>query len=181
MKEIIFVTSNDNKAREAQAIIGMHVRRVNLDLDEIQSMDLNEIIDHKVRQAYAKLKKPVLVDDVSLNLKAWNGFPGPFSRFLGEAVGWNNLPKLLKGQKRTAKWICMLGYFDGKKVRTFIGGETGTIATAPRGKDGWGFDLVFIPARQRKTAAELGATFKKTKSARAQALNKVKRYLTTVN
>jgi len=41
-----------------------------IDLEEIQSLDLREIVEHKVRQAYDVVKKPVLVEDTSLRFTA---------------------------------------------------------------------------------------------------------------
>lgn len=46
-----------------------------LDLDEIQSLDLREVIEHKVRQAHEKCGKPVLVEDVSLVFEDLGGLP----------------------------------------------------------------------------------------------------------
>ncbi len=66
MKELVFVTSNDNKVREVVATLGMHLKRVALELDEIQEMDLEKIIKHKAEQAFKKLKTAVLVEDDGL-------------------------------------------------------------------------------------------------------------------
>ena len=46
-----------------------------LDLDEIQSLDLREIVEHKVRQAYEKCGKPVLVENASLEFTALGRLP----------------------------------------------------------------------------------------------------------
>lgn len=46
-----------------------------IDLDEIQSLDLREIVEHKVRQAFEKTGKPVLVEDTSLRFEALGNLP----------------------------------------------------------------------------------------------------------
>ena len=48
----------------------MEVLHQKLDLDEIQSLDLRTVVEHKVRQAYELVKKPVLVEDTSLQFEA---------------------------------------------------------------------------------------------------------------
>lgn len=53
-----------------------------LDLDEIQTIDHRELVEHKVRQAYAATGQAVLVEDVFFNFETWGGLPGPFVKFL---------------------------------------------------------------------------------------------------
>ncbi len=172
MEKLVFVTGNDNKAREATLVLGIEVERVKLDLEELQSMDLRVIIEHKARQAYAQLKRPVMVEDVSFEIKQWNGFPGPFIKWLHERMGYDKLCEVL-GDDRQADWHVMYGYFDGKKFIAAHACVSGRIAEKPR-EGGWGFDVIFIPAGQEKTLGELGAEGKLEFSARAQALRKLK-------
>src|ERR1700722_2359171 len=104
MKELIFVTSNDNKAREVAATLGISIKRIALELDEIQEMDLKKIIEHKAKQAYQKLKKPVLVEDDGLFVNDWNGFPGPFIKYVHATIGYDKFPKLLSNKNRKIEW-----------------------------------------------------------------------------
>src|SRR3990172_9691521 len=85
MKKLCFVTSNKDKVDEAQKNLGIPIEIVDIDIDEIQSMDLKKIVKHKALEAYKRVKKPVFVDDVSFEVRAWNGFPGPFIKFLQKA------------------------------------------------------------------------------------------------
>lgn len=91
LKELYFVTSNRKKAQEAQEILGFPVKIFHAELDEIQEMDIKKIITKKAEAAYKTLKKPLIVDDVGMYVEAWNGFPGPFIKFLQEAGGMNEL------------------------------------------------------------------------------------------
>ena len=177
MRSIIFVTTNDNKAREAAHILGVKVKRISLELDEIQSMDLARIVEHKARQAYKKLKKPLLVEDVGFYIKEWNGWPGPFIRWMAEHISYENLVKLI-GAERRVEYVVLCGYFNGKEFKSFKGSIKGTIAKKPRGSNGWGFDVVLIPKGYTKTYAEMGMKEKMKVSARGQALRKAKKYLT---
>jgi inosine/xanthosine triphosphate pyrophosphatase family protein len=46
-----FLTGNANKLREAKAILGDHIQQLDIDLPEIQSLDSQEIIQHKIDSA----------------------------------------------------------------------------------------------------------------------------------
>jgi non-canonical purine NTP pyrophosphatase (RdgB/HAM1 family) len=175
MDNIIFVTGNDNKAREAAQILGRPIAREKIELDELQSMDLRVIVEHKVRQAYeilngsAKNGKAVMVEDVSLEIKKWNGFPGPFIKWVHERMGYDEFCAIL-GEDRRADWRVMYGYYDGTKLVVADATVSGAIAAEPR-VGGWGFDVMFIPVGQTKTLGELGPEQKIPYSARAKALS----------
>jgi non-canonical purine NTP pyrophosphatase (RdgB/HAM1 family) len=177
MKEIVLVTGNDNKAREVAEILGMPITRVKLDLDEIQSMDLAEVVSDKACRAYAQLKKPVLVEDTGFYIRQWNGFPGPFIKFVENLIGYEALPKMLLKKDRSVDWQVALGYADNSGVKVFIGEITGSLAREKRGGEGFGFDSVFIPAGKRETVSQLGNKLKHTYSPRMLALRKLKRFL----
>ncbi len=54
MQKLTFITGNQNKADYLSRYLGFPVEHIKIDLDEIQSLNLNEIVEHKVRQAYEK-------------------------------------------------------------------------------------------------------------------------------
>ena len=143
----IFITGNQNKAEYLAKSLGIALEHQKLDLDEIQSSDPFVIIEHKARQAYKLIGKPVLVEDVSLVFNALNGLPGPFIKFFVEAEsGLENLCRMLDGfEDRTAVGSVLYGYFDGKELMIIPGGLKGAIAKTPRGKGGFGWDKIFEP------------------------------------
>ena len=55
MKKIIFITGNQKKADYLIKYLGFPIEHMKLELDEIQSLDLREVVEHKVRQAYEKV------------------------------------------------------------------------------------------------------------------------------
>jgi len=177
MKKLVYVTGNDNKAREASVLLGREIKRVKVSLDELQSMDLNVIVEHKARQAYQKLRRPVIVDDVSFEVDQWGGFPGPFAVWLDKTISYKGLPQFLTKKNRSARWITTLGFFDGKMFKAFTGTEEGRVAMRAKGTDGYGFDPIFIRSGDTKTVAELGFDIKQKHAARVLALLKLKRFL----
>ncbi|MDT4834559.1 Non-canonical purine NTP pyrophosphatase [compost metagenome] len=143
----IFISGNQNKIDYLSKTLGFALDHQKIDLDEIQSANPKIVIEHKVRQAYELIKKPVLVEDTSLSFKALDNLPGPFVKFFVDAEnGLENMCRILDGfDDRSAHGSVIYGYFDGKELRFFEGRLNGTIAQHPRGDGGYGWDKIFIP------------------------------------
>lgn len=177
MKRILFATGNPNKLREASAILPMEVEQLAIDLPEIQSLDLQEILTAKLQAAYEECGQPVMVEDVSAELEALNGFPGPFIKFAEKTMGKAGLYELLKGhENKRAHMKAMVGFHDGSAMHFFTGQIDGII-TAPREGEGFGFDFVFVPDGYDKTMSELGFEIKNTISHRYLALKNLADFL----
>lgn len=178
MMDLTFITGNINKAEELKQVLSIPIGHVKLDLEEIQSLILSEIVEHKVKQAYEKLGKPVLVEDTSLEFKDMNGLPGPFIKWFLKTVGDEGLCKMIKSfPTREAIAISMFGYYDGTSFEVFEGKIKGDIAEIPRGNIGFGWDTIFIPEGSKETRAEMNAEGKNKFSMRRIALEKLKKYL----
>lgn len=87
MKDITFITGNQHKADFLAKHLGMPIAHHKLDLDEIQSTDLRVVVEHKAKQAYEILQKPVLVEDAGLTLTALGNLPGPFIKWFVAELG----------------------------------------------------------------------------------------------
>jgi non-canonical purine NTP pyrophosphatase (RdgB/HAM1 family) len=180
LKNIVVVTSNKHKVAEINQILGTNYKVSKIDVPEIQSLNLDEVIEAKARAAYELIKKPVLVTDVSLEIKALNGLPGPFVKYFVQTIGAGGTASLIKGKSKKAVVTDALGLFDGKVLKIFKGTLEGTLADSPRGNSGFGFDVVFIPKGHKKTYAQMSETEKNKISHRSIALSKLKTYLETV-
>jgi non-canonical purine NTP pyrophosphatase (RdgB/HAM1 family) len=154
----IFISGNQNKINYLTKTLGIQLEHKKIDLDEIQSADPKVVIEHKVRQAYALIQTPVLVEDTSLSFTALDNLPGPFVKFFVDAEnGLENMCRMLDGfSDRSAYGSVIYGYFDGDTIRFFEGRLDGTIAEHPRGDGGYGWDKIFIPnGYNGRTRAEL--------------------------
>ncbi len=154
----IFITGNQNKADYLAQMLGVPLEHRKIELDEIQSTKLEEIVEHKVKQAYEIAKEPVLVEDVGLAFTALGGLPGPFIKYFTDIPnGLERLCRMLDGfDDRSVRAECVYGYYDGEKLELFRGGLDGTIATSPRGDGGFGWDKIFEPeGYDGRTRAEL--------------------------
>jgi len=152
---ITFITGNQKKADYLAKYLGFPVDHVKLDLDELQSLDLKEIVEHKARQAYNAIKKPVIVEDVSLEFEALSGLPGPFIRFFIDHIPFETICSMINGHSRRATAKCVFGYYDGEELKLFEGGLGGSIAEMPAGENGYGWDRIFIPDGYSVTRAQL--------------------------
>ncbi len=155
MTAVTFITGNQAKADYLAKYLGFPVTHHKLNLDEIQSLDLQKIVEHKVKQAYDALRRPVIVEDVSLEFTALGRLPGPFIKFFLEEVPLETICQLLDGMDRTAVARCVFGYYDGQKLQFFEGQLDGQIAAQPAGRGGFGWDKLFIPAGYSVTRASL--------------------------
>ena len=166
---LVFVTSRSEKAAEA-ARFGFDVERLDVDLPEPQALDPSEIVAAKARAAYALLERPVLVEDSGLSVEAWGGFPGALVKWLERSAGVAALAKMLDGfPDRSATAVCAIAYCDGGEVVSARGEVSGAIAPAPRGANGFGWDVIFVPEGGSRTFAEMSPAEKDRVSHRRRA------------
>lgn len=175
--QLKFVTSNADKVREASKILGWPLEQVStLMIHEIQTHDINKIVEHKAQRAYEELKCPVMVEDSGLIFTAWNGLPGALVKWFEIGVGCDGLLKMLEGfENREAFAICMVAIFDGFEMRLGKGKVKGRIADSVRGKNGFGWDAIFIPDSHDQTYAEMSFSEKNAISHRRQAFENLKK------
>ena len=113
---VVFITGNENKFKEASEIIP-NLDRKKIDLDEIQGEE-TEIAKHKVKQAYGIIKGPVFVEDVSLRISSLGGLPGPYVKYFVERLGAKGIYDLVRHKAdRSAQAICTVGFFDGENLK----------------------------------------------------------------
>ena len=77
MDKLTFITGNAGKAKYLSDYFHLPVEHIKLDLHEIQSLNLREVVEDKARRAYEIVKSPVLVEDVSLVFRGLKKLPGP--------------------------------------------------------------------------------------------------------
>jgi XTP/dITP diphosphohydrolase len=139
----------------------------------------------------------VLADDSGLEVDVLDGAPGVHSaRFAaldsaksGNTPDTDNNAKLLRllknvpPEKRTARFRCVIALVEVHPPSSilhpqiFDGACEGRIIFEPRGKNGFGYDPLFVPVGLEQTFAELGEDVKNKLSHRARALEKLKQWL----
>lgn len=153
---VVYVTGNENKARLFNEMLGIELEHVSVEVDEIQSLDVRKVVEHKVRAAYKQLGIPVIVEDTTLVFSELGALPGPLIKWFLEELKTDGLCRLLEGRSnRAAIAGSAIAFYDGKRLEIFSKEVSGTIAHYPRGSRGWGWDQIFIPHWSKKTDAEM--------------------------
>lgn len=149
---------------------------VDIEVEEIgTTFEENSLL--KAKAVMEASGMPAIADDSGLCVDALNGAPGVYSaRYGGEGLDDTGRCKLLlenmKGQMpRTAKFVSVITCcFPNGDVITARGECPGTIAFAPMGEGGFGYDPVFFLTQLKKTFAQLTAEEKNAISHRGRAL-----------
>jgi XTP/dITP diphosphohydrolase len=134
-------TSNKGKFEEFKRLFSQHgstLEASHIDLKEIDA-DPIKVVAHKASQ----LKDKTIVEDASLDIEGAS---------VGVNVRWL-LDHLSEYAGRKAKWTVLLAFRQNDQVYIYKGTILGTIVV-PRGRDGFGFDPVFLPDGSTKTLAE---------------------------
>ncbi len=192
MKRIVVATNNKGKIEEIKQILSeydlltLNDINCNIEVDEdADTFEANSL--KKAREIYKVTGMPCIADDSGLCIDEFNGWPGVYSaRFLGENATQeerNNAilerMKNLEKNQRTARFVCVITYYDGENIIVGKGETVGIITNEPRGNDGFGFDPLF-EVESGKTYAELGKEEKNKISHRKRALENLKKQLTNM-
>ncbi len=174
----IFVTGNTNKVKALNQWLGYELPHQPLELEEIQELDPLVVVEHKARQAYAILQKPVIIEDTSLDFLALGRLPGTYIKWFLQEVGAEGCCRLLDGfDSRAATARVVYCLYDGKELHCFSCEVPGEITNAPRGNGGFGWDPIFIPKDSQHTYAEMSEAKLAKTSVRNGAVKKLARFL----
>ena len=151
-----------------------------------QTFAANALLKAAALRALASASAYVLADDSGLEVDALDGAPGVYSaRYAGpnasDAENRHQLLTALAGADyapRTARFRCVLCLLGPKgEAQYFEGSCEGSITEAERGKEGFGYDSIFMPEGYTKTFGELGESVKQRLSHRANAVHALRDFL----
>lgn len=182
--KMVLASKNPKKMKEMNEILsGMGVEvclqsdvGIDIDVEETgTTFEENSLLKAKAVMEASGL--PAIADDSGLCVDALNGAPGVYSaRYGGDGLDDTGRYRLLlanmpRGAARTAKFVSVITCcFPGGEVLTARGECPGTIAFAPMGEGGFGYDPVFFLPKLKKTFAQLTAEEKNAISHRGLAL-----------
>lgn len=186
---LIFASNNENKIREIRSILGnafslrsLSDLNITEDIPEEEPL-IEENALAKARYVHNITGMNVFADDTGLEVQALNGLPGVHSaRFAGENKdSAANIEKVLlmlgKNENRKARFRTVIALILENKEYLFEGIVEGTIINEKKGKEGFGYDPVFVPDGKNTTFAEMDLSEKNTVSHRARAFDKLKEFL----
>jgi XTP/dITP diphosphohydrolase len=187
--QICFATHNQNKVQELRQLVGEKLEIISLrDLgvaDEIEETGatLKENALLKARYVFDNYAVACFADDSGLEVDALNGAPGVFSgRFAGvpgnDEKNIDKLLELLVNQaNKQARFRTVIALVKDDEQVFFEGVVEGIIIDQRRGRNGFGYDAVFLPNRFDRTFAEMGMEEKNLISHRALAVQKLTNFL----
>ena len=147
-----------------------------MQLEEVQSLNIKEVLRYKAIEAYRLVNKPVLVEDTSLTFTALGKLPGTFIKWF-ETLGNESLCRLLDAYNdRSAIYTIGFAMNDGKEVKTITVSSRGSIALHPQGV-GYGWNTIFMYQGLQSTIAELTEEEKQRYSTRMKAIKKLEELL----
>ena len=171
-------TTNTNKIREFGRILGFSPEPVDLVLEEIQTLNTEEVCRKKAAAAFAEIRQPVLVDDTGFELASLGGFPGALVTWAINAGTTKILHRMLPADSdKNATIITAIGYATAAGVFVFSGRLEGLVIATPRGRNGFGFDDIFVPAGETRTLAEMSDAEKDAVSPRSVALQSLATFI----
>lgn len=193
--EIILATTNFHKIREFREMFKSlpHLELISLHQfpnyvpPEETGGTIKENAILKAEQAARQFKMWAMADDAGLFVPILNGEPGIYSaRYAGpNASAHENCTKLLQKmasfispEERTAYCECCLALSSPQGLRKCVEGKCeGYLTEVPRGRNGGGYDPVFVKNDYEKTFGELDENVKNRISHRRKAFERLKAYL----
>ena len=193
--KLLIGTNNNGKYKEIKDLLPKYIKTHSTSEFKLKSpredgltFTENSII--KSKHFSKKTKLICLADDSGLEIDILDKRPGIYSARWGGKKGnfkkaINRVYKELskkdknwKNKKVKARFICALSicYLD-KKIASVIGRVEGYISSKPKGKNGFGYDPIFIPKNKRKTFGEMSSLQKYKIDHRFNAFKKIKKFL----
>jgi XTP/dITP diphosphohydrolase len=173
--DVTFVSTNPGKFREVREILapyGLRARWKRRELPEPQAELLEDVVAAKL-DAVGDLTGPVLVEDSGLFIPSLGGFPGVYSAHFLRIWKFQPILELLRTRARAAYFRSVVGVRKGRQRWTFGGEVVGSIARAPAGSGGFGYDPIFVPRGWTRTFAEGSAEEKNAISHRGRSVRQV--------
>lgn len=188
---LVFATNNDHKLREVRQMLPAEIEVKSLNdiglHDDIPETALTLEGNAELKARYVSERFggcDVFADDTGLEVEALNGAPGVFSaRYAGpghdSAANMARLLREMEGKdNRRARFRTVIALIRNGQLQTVEGIVNGTIAVAPQGTDGFGYDPVFIPDETPgRSFAQMTPDEKNAISHRGRAMQALKRIL----
>jgi XTP/dITP diphosphohydrolase len=195
ISKLLIGTNNKGKYKEITDLLPKYIKTHSTSEFKLKSpredgltFKENSII--KSKHFSKKTKLICLADDSGLEIDILDKRPGIYSARWGGKKGnfkkainrvYNELSKKdknWKNKKVKARFICSLSIFYlDKKIASVLGKVEGYISTKPKGKNGFGYDPIFIPKNKRKTFGEMSSLQKYKIDHRFAAFKKIRKFL----
>ena len=195
IKKLLIGTNNKGKLKEIRNLLPKNIKtystsdfKLNSPRENGKTFQQNSLIKSKYFSKKSNLF--CIADDSGLEIDILKKKPGIYSaRWGGKNSDFKKAIKRVyreldkknknwKNKKIKARFVCALSisYLD-KKIACVIGKVEGSISSKPKGKNGFGYDPIFIPNKTKKTFGEMKSSQKYKMDHRYKAFNKIKKFL----
>ena len=193
--KLLIGTNNKGKLREIRRLLPKRIKTYStssFNLKSPRENGKNFKENSLIKSKYFSKKSNLicLADDSGLEIDILNKKPGIYSaRWGGKNSDFNKAIKKVyqeikkkdknwKNKKIKARFICALTlcYFD-KKIACVQGIVEGKISNQPKGRNGFGYDPIFIPKNRKKTFGEMKFLQKSQIDHRFKAFKKIRKFL----
>ena len=195
INKLLIGTNNKGKLREIRALLPDRIKTFSTSDFNLKSPRENGktfLENSFIKSKYFSKKTGLicLADDSGLEIDFLEKRPGIYSARWGGKTSdfkkaikkvYKELDKKNKNwreKKIKARFICALTIsYDKKKIASVVGKIEGTISSIPKGRNGFGYDPIFIPKNKKKTFGELDSSKKYKIDHRYKAFQKIKKFL----
>ena len=194
INRLLIGTNNKGKLREIKSLLPKYIKTLSTSDFNLKSptengktFEQNSLI--KSKYFSKKTNLICLADDSGIEIDILNKKPGIFSaRWGGKNSNFNKAiqrvyreldkkDKNWKNKKIKARFICALSIsYLNKKIACVIGKVEGSISHKPKGKNGFGYDPIFIPNKSKITFGEMKPKIKYKLDHRFKAFRKIKKF-----
>ena len=193
--KLLIGTNNRGKFKEIKDLLPKYIKTYSTSEFKLKSPKEDGItfIENSIIKSKNFSKKTRLIclaDDSGLEIDLldknpgiysarWGGKKGDFKKAINKVYKeLSKKDKNWKYKKIKARFICALSicYLD-KKIASVMGKVEGYISPKPKGKNGFGYDPIFIPKNKRKTFGEMSSFQKYKIDHRFVAFKKIKKFL----
>ena len=195
ISKLLIGTNNKGKYREIKDLLPKYIKTYSTSEFKLKSPREDGLTfrDNSIIKSKYFSKKTNLIclaDDSGLEIDIldkrpgiysarWGGKKGDFKKAINKVYKeLSKKDKNWKFKKVKARFICALSicYLD-KKIASVMGKVEGYISDKPKGKNGFGYDPIFIPKNKRKTFGEMNSLQKYKIDHRFVAFQKIKKFL----
>ena len=195
IKKLLIGTNNKGKLREIKSLLPKNIKihstaefNLKSPIENGKTFEENSLI--KSKYFSKKTGLICLADDSGIEIDILDKRPGIYSaRWGGAKTNFKNAIKKVyreldkkdkywRKKKIKARFVCALSIcYLNKKLACVVGKVEGNISNLPKGKNGFGYDPIFIPNKYKKTFSEMKFSQKSKLDHRFNAFKKIKKFL----
>ena len=191
--KLLIGTNNSGKLKEIKNLLPKNVKiyslldfKIKSPIENGKTFEENSLI--KAKYFSKKLKMTCLSDDSGLEIDILNRDPGIYSARWGGKKGdfikamnkvlrkLDKKDKKWKIKKIKARFVCALTIYSYDKIISSTGKIEGYISKSIKGKNGFGYDSIFIPVGKKITFGEMNPSQKYKMDHRFKAFKKIKKF-----